>query len=108
MQGDRSVYLACRLSRSGFSGERVFRVCCHDGSEHVGVAPTHYCHTIAGEPLGRDLPPKGARIEGLIEGILVDRGSKRITVALPDGDTIQVDPDQLRSPEGALHVSVGS
>jgi hypothetical protein len=108
MQGDRSVYLACRLSRSGFSGERVFRVACQDGSEHVGVAPTHYWLTSAGEPLGPDLPPKGERIQGLIEGILVDHGSKRITVALPDGDTIQVNPDQLRSPEGVAHVPVGS
>jgi len=108
MQGDRSVHLACRLSRSGFSGERVFRVICHDGSEHVGVAPTHYCHTSAGESLGPDLPPKGERIEGLIEGMVVENGGKKTTVALPDGSTIQVHPDQLRSPESVSHVPVRS
>jgi hypothetical protein len=108
MQPDRSVNLSCRISRSGFSGERVFRVTCSDGSEHVGVAPTHYCRTCDGSHLGPDMPPKGQRIEGLIEGMLIENGGEGVAVALPDGATIRVHLDQIRSPEGFAYVSVGS
>jgi hypothetical protein len=89
------VNVRCRLSRSGFSGERVFRVACFDGTEHVGVAPTHYCLTGKGKPIGPDVPQKGKPIDGWVEGLLVVDDGERLAVALPDGDTIKVQPDQV-------------
>jgi hypothetical protein len=108
MRNDRTVFLACRLSRSGFSGERVFRVTCPDGSEHVGVAPTHYCRTKSLKPLGPDVPTKGHPIEGLIEVILIDDDGEKVTVALPDGNTIKVNRDQVEEQVSVPHVSIGS
>ncbi len=106
MQTDRSVNLSCRISRSGFSGERVFRVMCSDGSEHVGVAPTHYFRTPDAEELGPDMPPKGQRIDGLIEGVLIANGGEEVAVALPDGATIRAHLDQILSPESAAYVPI--
>jgi myosin-like protein len=108
MRNDRTVFSACRLSRSGFSGERVFRVIRFDGSEHVGVAPTHYCRNKSLKPLGPDAPPKGHPIEGWIEGILIDDDGEKMTVALPDGNTIKVKRDQVKEQASVSHVSIGS
>jgi hypothetical protein len=107
MDNRRTVYVACWLSRSAFSGERVFRATCSDGSEHVGVAPTHYCSTSDGHPVGADAPPKGKRIKGFVKGVSVENGGVEVAVALPDGNTIWVSRDQLES-EGVRHVPVGS
>jgi hypothetical protein len=97
MQPNSSVLVACRLSRSGFSGERVYRVTLADGkTEHVGVAPVHYCRTAKREPIGRDQPSSGNQIDGLIEGLLVENGGDEADVAMPDGETIRVNVDQIR------------
>ena len=91
-----------------FSGERVFRITCPDGSEHVGVAPIHYCFTSDQTPIGRDAPPKSTRIEGLVQGVSIENGGDEMAVALPDGNTIRVNLDQLHTAEDARHVPVGS
>ena len=108
MDNHRKVYVACRLSRSAFSGERVFRVTCSDGSEHVGVAPVHYCRTSDGNPIGPNAPAKGERIAGFVQGLSVENGGDEMAVALPDGNTVKVTLDQLRSAEDVHHVPVGS
>jgi hypothetical protein len=107
MDNQRSVYVTCRLSRNAFSGERVFRVTGADGTEHVGVAPTHYCYTSDGIPIGPDTPPKDRRIHGLVEGVSVEDGDDATAVALPDGNTIRVARDQLKSRD-VRHVPIGS
>jgi hypothetical protein len=107
MDNHRTVYVTCQLSRSAFSGERVFRITCSDGSEHVGVAPTHYCYTTDCTSVGPDTPPKGKRIEGFVKGVSVENGGDEMAVALPDGNTIRVNRDQLKS-EDVRHISVGS
>ncbi len=79
-----------------------------DGSEHVGVAPTHYCYTSNGDPVGPDVPRKGEPIGGFVQGICVENGGDEMAVALPDGNTIRVDLDQLLPAEDACNVPVGS
>jgi hypothetical protein len=108
MPNDRVRSVRCRISRSGFSGERVFRVTPYDGAEHVGVAPTHYFRTAAGKPLGADTPAKGQPIQGWIEGVLIDDDGEKVTIALPDGNTIKVRPDQIQTPTSPPYVPIGS
>jgi hypothetical protein len=108
MQNDRVGYVSSRISRSGFSGERVFRVTQYDGVEHAGVAPTHYFQTEAGKPLGADTPAKGKPIQGWIEGVLIDDDGEKVTIALPDGNTIKVHPDQIQTPTSPPYVPIGS
>jgi hypothetical protein len=108
MRSNQAVNLRCRISRGGFSGERVFRVTCYDGTEHVGAAPTHYCLTGNGNPLGPDVPQKGKPIDGWVEGMLVAEDDRKLTVALPDGITIKIQPDQLRTNTSTPHVLFGS
>ena len=108
MRSNEVVSVRCRISRSGFSGERVFRVACYDGTEHIGIAPTHYCSTSSGKPLDPDVPQKGKLIDGWVEGMLVDHDDEKLTVALPDGNTIKVQPDQVRTNTSTPHVPVGS
>ena len=106
MGNHRRVYVDCRLSRSAFSGERVFRVACSDGSEHIGVAPIHYCYASDGTPIGPNEPAKGERREGFVQGLSVENGGDEVSVALPDGNTVKVALDQVRPAEDARHVSV--
>jgi hypothetical protein len=108
MQNDRVRYVRSRISRSGFSGERVFRVTQDDGSEHVSVAPTHYFQTEAGELLGADMPAKGKPMRGWIEGMLIADDGEKLTIALPDGNTIKVHPDQVQTPTSRPYVPIGS
>jgi hypothetical protein len=110
MRPRTTVLLACRLSRSGFSGERVFRVTLAGGSgEHVGVAPVDYCKTPDGEPIGDDQPAQ-KNSEGLVEGLLIENGGDTAHIATPDGETITVDVGQIRFQvsEGAKYVPIRS
>jgi hypothetical protein len=95
MHSGQLVLLACQIARSGFSGERVFRLKLADGTEYVGVAPVDYCLRQDQTPVGPEEPAKGERIPGLIEGQVVANGGDLVLVAMPDGETIQVRPDQI-------------
>ncbi len=108
MGNHREVYVACRLTRSAFSGERVFRVTLPDATEHVGVAPIDYCRTGNRDRVGPNVPAKGDRIEGYVLGMVVENGGGTVSVALPDGNTISVAADQVLPAGDVRHVPVRS
>jgi hypothetical protein len=92
------VAVACHLKRSSFSGERIFRVGTAAGAEYVGAAPVQHCRLSGGEPLAADQPPEDREIAGLVDALLVENGGKLASVALPDGEVIEVDQAQVRLP----------
>lgn len=111
MERGESVLLACRISRGGFSGERVFRLSLADGTEHVGVAPVGYFFHRGDrpKPIEPNEPPhKGQPIEGLIAGRIVVNGGDTALVAVPDGETIEVKLDRIAFERRAAYVPVGS
>jgi hypothetical protein len=90
MTTGQMVLLPCKLARSGFSGERVFRLPLADKTEYVGVAAVDYCYRQDRTPIGPGDPPEGQRIDGFVEGRMVANGGDLAKVAMPDGETIQV------------------
>ena len=91
-----SVLLACHLGRSGFDSERIFLVGQPDRSEHVGAAPVHYCWTDQGARLGKDLPARGHRISGLIQGYVISNGGHLAKIETPDGETVVVETSSVK------------
>jgi hypothetical protein len=105
----RPISLLCRIFPGGFSGERVVRVTRKDGSEHVSMAPRHYCWKLDKQPLGPDEPAPGESIEGLVAARLMVVQGGAATVSLPDGALIVVNADLVKprpSEEIEPHVSV--
>ena len=92
MRRGQTVYLTCTLSKSAFSGERVFRVSLTDGTDHIGVAPVGYCLHHDRSPLKGQEP--ASPIKGLVEGRVISNGGRIVTVAVPDGEVISVSLDK--------------
>lgn len=90
-----SVLLACRISPSSFSGERVFRITLVNNTEYLGVAPVDYCRRQDRSAIGSNEPAKGKRINGFVEGRVLENGGSEAKVALPDGEVITVPIDRI-------------
>jgi hypothetical protein len=90
-----AVLLACEISRSGLSGERVFRAQLDDHTAHIGVAPVDYCRTPDRMPIGPNEPVEGTRINGFIEGYVVENSGNEAKVALPDGEFVLVPIERI-------------
>jgi hypothetical protein len=107
----KPIAVKCRISRGGFSGERIIKVDLIDGSEHVGLAPTHYCWGAEGKPLGQDDPPIGDSTDGIVAAQELGRSAGGVRVTTPDGEVFAVPLGSVVArprPETETHVSVGS
>ena len=110
MNPGQTVLLACRISPSSFSGERVFHIALADNTEYAGVAPVDYCRWQDQSAIGANEPPKGKRISGFVEGRLIGSGGRKAKVALPDGEAITVPLDRISfvsEPKETTYVPVG-
>ena len=54
------------------------------------------------------MPAKGKPMRGWIEGMLIADDGEKLTIALPDGNTIKVHPDQVQTPTSRPYVPIGS
>jgi hypothetical protein len=106
----KPIALRCKISRGGFSGERVVHVVGPDGKEYKGLAPTHYCWTEDGQRLGLEEPAAGNSIDGLVAAQrLVDLPGNQVVVTTPDGEVFVVSSDIMvprPEPEPAANVPV--
>ncbi len=110
MNRGQTVLLACQISPSGFSGERVFRIALGNSTEYAGVAPVDYCRRQDQSAVGSNEPAKGKRISGFVEGRVVEDGGRKAKVALPDGEVITVPLDRISfvsEPKETTYVPVG-
>ena len=91
METGQMVLIECRISRSAFSGERVFRLVQEAGrGEHLGVAPVGYCRREDRSPLRPDEPAGDEEILGLVEARVVSNGGDVADVETPDGEVVRV------------------
>jgi len=110
MRRTRSVAISCSISRSAFSGERVFRLVLADRTTHVGTAPTNHCRLRNGRPVNADEPQQGSEIDGLVDGLLIENAGETALIALPDGATVRIANEHIHYPleEAPRYVPVGS
>ncbi len=95
-----TVFLPCKLTLSGFSSERVFRVTQVDDSVYIGAAPVHYCWTEDGKKLGVGEPAPEQPIAGLVQGLVITNGGEQARVQTPDGELVRVSASSYkRRPE---------
>jgi hypothetical protein len=93
---EQLVGVLCRLQRSTFEEERVFRFRRRDGAEYIGISPIRYCHHPDGGALKVGEPESGEQIDGLVDARLVQNGGTEVWVSLPTGETILVPADIIR------------
>ena len=89
-----NTFLRCRLTKSAFSGERVFRVTAKQIDEYVGVAPLSYCYDETRNQLRQDQPQNDA-MHGHVSAQMISNGAEWAKVLVPDGESIQVPVDLL-------------
>jgi hypothetical protein len=108
MYSESLVALRCRITRGGFSSERVFRVRLAEGEEYVGVAPVDYFLTEAKAPLPADEPPqRGTAITGHVAARVLSNGSDEAAlVSVPSGDVLRVNAGELSSYPGGSRAHV--
>jgi hypothetical protein len=104
---DRWISVACKISRSAFSDDRVFRVALADGSEYIGAASAMYFSKPGGTPLEAGEPPADRPITGQVVGRTISVLPDTVVVSLPDGEMAKIKSSQVRK-EAPPHVSVES
>ncbi len=117
MPEDLLVTARCRISRSGFPSERVFRVTQADGTEHIGAAPANYFFGADGSRLLADQPAQRlVQIPGFVAARVLNRTDDgTLLLSVPSGEVLWVQPSEVvdhpnnvsRMREGA-HVPVQS
>jgi len=114
MAGSQRVMVACEITRSAFSGERIVKFRQANGEEYVGAAPVEYCRTSTFRRLEADDPTGDESINGFVEAYLVKNGGDLARVSLPDGEGAEVNVGEIRVPktpradEEFGYVSLGS
>jgi hypothetical protein len=91
------VALRCRISRSGFDYERVFRVTLANGAEHIGAAPAIYFFTEDQRPLPADQPAERlVRIPGFVAARIIERKADgALLLSVPLDDVLLVRPSEV-------------
>ena len=90
------VIIACDISRSAFSGERVFEVPTTAGGLFIGAAPVDYCTARNGMRFGPNDPPRNQKAHGFVAARIVRDGGGRARVAFPDGEGAEISADLVR------------
>jgi hypothetical protein len=91
------VALRCRISRSGFDYERVFRTTLANGTEHIGAAPADYFFTEDQRPLPPDQPAERlVRIPGFVAARIIQRKPDgALLLSAPLADVLLVRPSEV-------------
>lgn len=96
MPSDKFKALKCKISRGGFSNERVFAF--EVGSRtYEGVASRRHMWHSDGTGIEEGEPPLDEVIDGLVAAKIleVDGANKMATISIPDGNVIKVPLSQL-------------
>ncbi len=87
--------LPCRISRSAFPDERVFRITTSEGREHAGSGPAYYFWDATSKPLGVDTPGYDQEITGFVATQVLKVEASRALVEVPDGSVAWVNVSDL-------------
>ena len=108
MQKTREIYVRCQITRSVFSGERIFRVVTagwRRGRIHAGAPQFITSSRLMATNSKRRIPPQGQNVaDGWISASLSREWRRRTTVVFPGGEMAKVKTNQIRQdlPEGGL------
>jgi hypothetical protein len=103
----RLLAIRCKISRGGFSGERVFDIAIANIS-HSGVGSRIHMWNLDQTPVDKGEPPLGQKIDGLIAVRVLSQDAVTATVSMPDGEVIDIPVGELLDrPKVDQHVSVG-
>jgi hypothetical protein len=104
------VAVRCRISRGGFSSERVFRVDIAGGVEHVAAGPVEYFFDENQQHLQGDQPPRGVTRAGYVTARVVEQKNDTVLVSVPSGEVLWVGINEIvEHPKGIrAHVPVPS
>jgi hypothetical protein len=106
----KPVAIRCQISRGGFSGERVVRLRCVDGTQKKGLAPTNYCWNANQIPLGENEPANGQTMEGYVAARELEQPApNQVMIEIPDGEVMIVPKESIiprPSAEKSAHVPV--
>ena len=109
MQMSQPIALNCRITRGGFSDERLFRVRQSSGEDYLGIASRRYCWGPNDRLLGENDPPSDERwIEGKVAARVIGVRGDDVHVSVPDGEVITVRRDQLTARPTQPNVPVRS
>ena len=102
------IAIRCRISRGGFSSERVFRVTTPEKVEHVGAAPVEYFFDENQQGLPLEPPPRGVSLPGLVAARVVEQNHNTVLVSVPSGEVLRVATNEVTEyPKGTrAHVPV--
>src|SRR5438034_7247352 len=103
MTPESLVAVRCRISRGGFSSERVFRVTVANGEEYIGAAPVDYFFDESKGPLPPEQPrERGSSVPGFVAGRVIEREPNGIcVVSVPSGEVLRVGVDEISEyPQG--------
>jgi len=103
--------IACKISRGGFSDERVFSFKVAD-EEYSGVASRGHMWDANGKPIEDGEPPLGDIMDGYVAvRVLEARADATALVSVPDGGVVEMPLNQLEdrpSGVGQRNVPIGS
>jgi hypothetical protein len=111
MPNNDTITVSCKITRSGFPTERVFRVQLASGETHVGAAPRPYFFTAGGRPLDENQPGQGKSLDGRIMARRIrPEEAGNVLVSVPDGAVLMVREDRIGAPpkEASTDVPVQS
>jgi hypothetical protein len=110
MRTTRMTAIACKISRGGFSDERVFSILIGENT-YQGVASRRHMWTEDRRPVEDGEPPIGQVISGFVAARVIQiNKDTTATVSIPDGEVITIPVSQLvdRPTTVGEHVPLGS
>ncbi|MEI7686988.1 MAG: hypothetical protein WCL32_18365 [Planctomycetota bacterium] len=84
------VKVQCKVSRSGFSSERVFRI-----ENFKGVSHRDYILDDDDRSIGDDVPPEGEEADAYVAAQVLQYDGDEATISLPSGDVVAMPSSRL-------------
>lgn len=99
--------IPCKISRGGFSGERVFEIAIGE-TNHSGVGSRLHMWKLNGDMIEEGEPPLGEKMDGIVAARVLSVEEGVATVSIPDGEVITILAEELLDrPAVNQHVSIG-
>lgn len=89
-----AIFVQSRLSRSAFSGERVFHLATTP-EEYIGLAPLGTCYDAEKTPLPPEQPTSDSVLSGFVSARVLSNGGEMALILAPDGEKVEIPQDLI-------------